>query len=1692
MRNRVGRRRCSLLLAALLLGLLPEIAHPLHALATTDLAQGQTATASTAYSGWPASHAVDGNDSTGWSCSTVNCAAGEWLKVDLGSAQSVGSLRVYMSDALGRAAWKLQHSSDGSTWSYALANQGTSADVTMDLTHAISDRYWRLVSTTAAGANGWEVFSFSLFDTGATAPADGDLIRNLEPTGSSTSSDWFADYATDGGGTTGWSCSAINCGAGEWLQIDFGTPTTVGSVHVVTTSTGAAAFRLQHSSDGSTWIDTLQSGPQTDVTLDLRRPTSDRYWRIYSIDTAGSCGWCVYTWELFSYGAQPPSNGDFAQNMPATASTTGSGWPARQVTDGDDATGWSCSAIYCAAGEWLKVDLENSTTPIAGVRVLTYSGGNGGAAWKLQYSSDGTTWTDSGVTDPGTTIDVTKSFGARSARYWRILSTGAAGSCGWCVMTFSLLGNVSPTGGAVSASESPTGHNFCWACGARGTVGIATKFPINTATGNFFHIFNDVSIPGRSYPLQLVRTYNSQNAATDGPFGYGWQFNYNMSLSCTGTTATITQEDSGQSTFTSTGSCTSATWTPSASRTIATLSYNSGSSTWTYKRQGRDTYTFNSSGQLTAETDLNGYVTTLTYTAGKLTTITDPAGRTLTLTWTGTHITGLTDANVTPNRTVSYSYDGSGNLQDVTDVAGGDTHFAYDGSHRVTTMKDPVCEALGGSCPGVQNHYDGSGRVDWQKDQLNRETTFAYTGTPGDASGGTTTTTDPAGNVTVEGYEYGVRTYITRGSGTAQAATTEFLYDPATLVLTAVIDPNDNTMTQTVDASGNVLTTTDALNRTTTNTYNAFNEVLTTEDGNGITATNTYDGNGNLTSTSTPVSGSSCTCQVTTYTYGNGTYPGDVTSITDPDSKVSYFHYDSNGYQDQVKDPLGNVTGTVRNADGWVTAAYTPKASCTWNSSPPTGCSATYKTAYSYIIPGGSTTDEFGDVQTITDPLSHVATFGYDADRNKTSVKDGNSNTTAYTFNVANELTTTTRPDSTTQVTDYNSDGTVQDQKDGKGNTILAFGYDSLARVTTVTDALSNVTTYTHDANGNTLTKTDPGGNCATPSKCMTMTYDADNELMTVTYSDGVTPNITSVTYDSDGQRTGMSDGTGSPTWSFDNLHRLTSYTSGNGDTVSYVYNLRNEPTTITYPGSHNVTRAYDNAGRLTSVQDWLGTPNTSSFGYDANSNLTTDTFQSTAVDTYTFNAADQMTAISDVKTVTIFSATYTRDSNGQLATDNSVPATNGAYKYTALNQLCYAGTASTTACSSPPAASIAYGFDSADNLTTNNGNAQQFNNADELCWAMTGASANNCATPPAGATTYNYDTRGNQTSHVPAAGSATCTAYDQANRLTSIKTGTGSTCTSPTTVGTYAYDGGGLRQSKTVSGTTTQYLWDQSAGLPLLLDEKAGGANPIYFIYGPGGLPVEQIDASGAAHFYHHDQLGSTRAISSSLGVAENTYTYDPQGNTTASAGTVTNPLQFSGEYKDAESGLYYLRARYYDPATAQFLTLDPVVALTRSPYAYVVGNPLNGTDPSGKCGPATWVCVMVLVSLAVLIGQAVQGHDQTCDPETGSCDQIRPEPPPTPFPGAGTPVTPLSPPSSSTAPGGTTACINGRCWIKNQNECGWTSEQPSGPVLGPGKDSPGYGQWNYAPPIPGVTPPGPPALPPPAYGPPAPTGTS
>ena len=1256
--------------------------------------------------------------------------------------------------------------------------------------------------------------------------------------------------------------------------------------------------------------------------------------------------------------------------------------------------------------------------------------------------------------------------------------------------------------------------------------------PVDTAYGNFTESYTDLSVPGRGIPLRFSKTYNSLADAANGPLGYGWTFNGLMSLSQPGGSGpvTIAQEGGAQVVFNQSGS----TYTPAEPRVVATLSQTGG--IWTFVRQAQNTYTFSAAGQLMTAKDINGYTTTFGYNgSSQLTTITDSESRILSVAWTGGHITSVTDPNVTPHRTVTFQYnDGNGNLTDVIDANGGHTHFVYNANHQLTNLYDPICYAAGAGCnsgKGVFNVYDSQDRVTSQQDQLGRSTTFIYAGDPSSATGGTTTITNPKPNVTFDSYQYGLLVSQTKGYGTSASATWQYIYDPTTAALVSKTDPENFTTVYTVDGNGNILSSLDPLGRTTGATYNSFNEPLTKSDGNDVTTTYTYDANGNLKSVSTPLIPSTPQqYQVTTYFYADSSHPGDVTSMQDPNGKTWTYTYDTYADTATVKDPLGNISTTCYNAIGWKTATYPPRAgSVTCANPPPTSA---YYTTYSYVQTNGQV-DQFGDVQTVTDPLGHTTKYAYDANRNRTSQTDGNGNTSTFVYDLDNEQTQVKRADSpqTTIVTDYNPDGTVIDQKDGKGNKTLTYSYDSLGRVISRADANNNTMTYTLDGAGNVVTAQLPGGGCPTTG-CITQNYDAGNELRTVTYSDGVTPNITNVTYDNDGRRLTMVDGTGTTTEVWDSLGRLTSEQNGAGVTIGYGYDLKGQLTSMTYPGSLTVTYGYDIASRLTTVKDWLG--NTTTYTPSADSFNTSIAYQNGVTATQTPDNADRLMGITEkLNATTLASMTYGRDANNQVTgeTDTGVSQVAQPFTYTPLNQVKAAGSSS-------------YGYDAADNLTTlTNGTNQFFDAATELCWSST-STGSSCSSPPSGATTYTYDSRGNRTKSTIGSTSITY-GYDEASRLTSY--------ISTSQTATYTYNGGGLRMSKTVNGVTTPFTWDTSSSTPLLLSDGTTD-----YIYGANGTPIEQqtvrpaiawvgattatggtstttltvnlpagvqandqvfVDSSQSAGttvsapamytlvasvatggtspkgassvfqhtiatgdtsvtltyggttsvkavvvavyrgvdptlpvdvfaksqsagattvvapslspayandrllvfqgargtyspstwtppsgtteqvqinslanvsagladqtltaagatgprtstfgvsanlttivvaipqppsvlFYQTDQLGSTRLLTDSAGAVRWTSSYDAYGNNVGSTGSYPTPLSYAGQYRDAESGLSYLRARYYDPSTAQFLSRDPAVAATRDPYGYVADNPLNGTDPAG-----------------------------------------------------------------------------------------------------------------------------------------------
>ena len=1370
---------------------------------------------------------------------------------------------------------------------------------------------------------------------------------------------------------------------------------------------------------------------------------------------------------------------------------------------------------YDGADDTLVGIINESSSPLSGIQLSSDTGafafdGDGICSGLYQPEPSGCPFGPTGYEGPNTSFASINATGtAGTVLFPSPLGPGAS-------TYFSLEEALSatmvfaggPSTGEAGGAQNPGEHSS----------NCSTWFPVNCATGEFWHTFTDFTVPGRGAALDLTRTYLSADAALDGPFGFGWTDSYAMFLSTdTSGAVTVHQENASDVTFIPNG-LGGFTAPP---RVLATLTQNSdGSFTYT-RRTDHIRNVFSAAGALLSQSDLNGAATTLSYTGALLTSVTDPAGRALTLSYTGQHVTSVTDPM---GRTQTYTYDAAGNLSSTTDPAGRTWNFGYDSNHLLTTITDP----RGGTST---NTYNASGQVTAQTDPKGAKTTWAYSGNAASPGGGSTTITDPDGTATVEQYISLELTSETRGAGTATQAITSYTYDPASLGIASVTDANGNTASNSYDQDGNLTSTTDPLGRTNSYQYNALDEQTSVTSPLGETTHTQYDGAGNLTAVIDALG------NTTNYAYADSTHPGDVTSETDPDGRVVSFTYDTQGDVSSVtQSPATGVSDTTsytHDADGERLCEASATANTTHISCPaPGGAHVAGTTSWTYNADGQTTS--------VTDPDGQSTSSTFDNDGNTTATTDADGNTTSYTYDADNELTATQYPDATVAETTYDPAGHTLTTTDALGDT-TGYSYDALGRVNTLTDALGRATNYGYDPMGDPTTVTDPSGRTTTTG------YDAAEEPVSVTYSDGSTPNVV-YTYDADGQRASMTDGSGTTSYTYDTDMRLTATTDGAGAHVGYTYDPAGQITGLAYPNGQGVTRSYDGTGRLASVRDWLG--NTTTFGYNADNALTSVSYPNGVTATAAYDAADQLTAIVDThNAATLASYAYTRDHNGQLTGDqeSGAPAASGTakitYSYTALNQLgstnaapytySKAGspttlgngttqlfdpagqmTSSTVPITAPPPSStptidksvnaietsrnapitappltttasgeLLLAFVSADgpntahqqvtkvtgggltwtlvaraNAVTGAGTAEvwqthattplnavtvsaalKYSNydgaitvaaytgaasalgahatggnrtgnptlpitttaagsiavaaghnwshattetpsagqsiltqnldthANDTYWTQSTAAIAQPATkvtlgdtsplggrwemaaveiPPGatgssgGATTtattaYGYDKQGNRTTITPPTGPATTLAYDQADRLTHYGTST-----------TYAYNGDGVRTAKTVNGTTTPFAWDLSGHLPMLLSD---GTNA--YIYGPGGQPIEQITGTTPAYLLS-DQQSNTRLITDATGAVTGTYSYDAYGVTTAHTGTATTALRFNGQYADAETGYVYLRARYYDPATAQFLTVDPLTPATGNPYNYATDNPLNTGDPSGRNG--------------------------------------------------------------------------------------------------------------------------------------------
>jgi RHS repeat-associated protein len=959
-----------------------------------------------------------------------------------------------------------------------------------------------------------------------------------------------------------------------------------------------------------------------------------------------------------------------------------------------------------------------------------------------------------------------------------------------------------------------------------------------------------------------------------------------------------------------------------------------------------------------------------------------------------------------------YYYDGAGNLtsQQVSATTGGAvgtttyTDYNYDAADRLTSEVQDAPPPGASSSTGYLNRttaytYNADNYVLSKTTGTGSAldvTDYGY-----DTAGDRTSQTVQNGSTSLETTwtynQAGQPLSMTTPEGNVSGAdaadyTTNYTYDPDGNLVTETGAP---VSTQTYGSQSPAVT-----RPVTTYGYDTFGDKTQTQDPDGNVTTSTYDGDSRVASVTqaayTPPGGSSSITAPTTYAYDED---GNLAQVTDPEGNVTSYTYDALADKTAETTPLGTTNYTY-DADGEQLSATDPlnnETQSTWNYFGDQASSTDardYTTNYSY--------DYLGDQLTATTPDGSATTSTYDHLGELTSTADTLGDTTSYAYNDQGQVSQVQNPDTSyaqfaydeagdlTSVADYSAapageaatelrsesfgydpDGDQTSVKDWDGNT-TTYGYNAAGSLTSevapVTSSTSDTTSYGYDAAGNQTSVTDPDGNTtwttynswdlpesvikpltttATTAADTTWTtaYNADGQAATVTQPGGITQTYG---YNGAGEVTsqagsGASAATSTQTLGYDADGRLTSATAPGG-TDSYTYNPDSELSSASGP-SGTSSYSYNDDDLVSSETDAAGT---TSYTYDSADRLSTEKDPLTgATLTYGYNADSQPTSIG-----------------------YSVSGASGPSQALTYNQLDELASDTLTSSSGTTLASESYGYDNDGDVTSqattglagSGTTTYGYDEDNELTSSTTGGTTTSYSyngdgdLTAAGGTSYSYNAQDQLTSSTSSAGT-TSYAYTLSGALSSVTAPGGTTGYTSNAFGqevsaggvSYAYDALGRLTSRT-SGSSTTDLSYLGTG-----DTIASDGTDDY-TYTPSGTLTSAGTVGGTGYSTLsdlHDDVTATFSPASTASSLEGSATYSPYGTATGS-GWMPG-LGYQQDYTDPATGQVDMNARWYDPATGSFTAGDTITGSPLSTtidgnnYAYVDGNPVTDTDPTG-----------------------------------------------------------------------------------------------------------------------------------------------
>ncbi len=733
---------------------------------------------------------------------------------------------------------------------------------------------------------------------------------------------------------------------------------------------------------------------------------------------------------------------------------------------------------------------------------------------------------------------------------------------------------------------------------------------------------------------------------------------------------------------------------------------------------------------------------------------------------------------------------------------------------------------------------------------------------------------------------------------------TKYTYDKLNRV-ESITDAEGGTIKNTYDLAGNKLTVINSLGDTVTYSYDKLNRLVTTTDAYGkVINKKVYDANNNV--------------------------------VKEIDAKGYISGDDDSRYGVEYTYDLGNR----------LVKMVTPEAA------------AQKKNSIEYIY------NQFGEVTRQVDALGNATTYEYDNGGNLTKVTDPLGISTKYTYDKQGDKLTMT---------------------DGRGK-LTRYGYTSFGNLRSVINSDNKTVLYKYDLAGNAVCIIDKNGNNTI------YTYDNIGLLLEKKVSE--TGDRIKYSYDETGNRISMEDESGISTYTYDGNNRLLEIKKDGSLQISYDYDKVGNVTKITDLKGNTVSYTYDKSNRMETV---TAEGKTTTYTYDENGNREAIKYQGGVSEEYTYDRDNHLISLTNKKPdgFTISEYNYKYDLAGRQTskTDNYGTTT---YEYDKDGRVSKV---------SAPGKTTLYAYDNAGNRVSQNETYTSQQPSDYVDEATgkniqyilkkseyTYASSNELLKQVermfdesnreiARKTTKTvYDDNGNQLNQsvsytlsdntklrTSSKGSAygdgmsgtidkmvekTSYTYDGFNRLKKAET----VKDGLRTIAEYKYNGDDLRVSKKVTKSdnsykeeVTKYLYDRQN---VILETDATGNIKTRYIKGINY--IASIDSSKKETYFLFNGHGDVVQTVGETGTVQNQYDYDIWGNPNLTIETVACSIRYSGEYMDSETGLYYLRSRYYDPYTGRFTSEDTYRGQDENPlsvnlYTYCTNDPIQFVDPSG-----------------------------------------------------------------------------------------------------------------------------------------------